>query len=202
MRPKVVITHWVHPEVIALLETTAEVCANPGRNTATREKVIEYCCDADALMAFMPDIVDAAFLDACPRLKIVAAALKGFDNFDVAELQRRGIWFTVVPDLLTAPTAELAVGLLIGLTRKILAGDELVRSGLFRGWRPELYGVGLSGRSAGILGMGALGLALAKRLAGFELQLYYYDPRRLNEVDERRLLLNYQPLPELLGAAD
>jgi phosphonate dehydrogenase len=202
MRPKVVVTHPVHTQVIALLETVAEVCANPNRKSPPREQVIEHCRDADALLAFMPDIVDAAFLDACPRLKIVAAALKGFDNFDVAELRRRNIWFTMVPDLLTAPSAELAVALLLGITRKILAGDEFVRSGQFRGWRPELYGAGLSGRSAGIIGMGAIGRALAKRLAGFEMEVAYYDPRRLNESEERRLALNHLSLAELLASAD
>ena len=64
-------------------------------------------------MVFMPDSLDDAFLAECPRLKIVAAALKGFDNFDVAACTRRGIWFTIVPDLLTEPTAELALGLLL-----------------------------------------------------------------------------------------
>ena len=88
----------------------------------------------------MPDRVDAAFLDACPRLKIVAGALKGCDNFDAEACAARGVWLTVVPDLLSAPTAELLATLFLGLTRNVRRGDELVRSGKFAGWRPVLYG--------------------------------------------------------------
>ena len=202
MRPKVVVTHWVHPEVIALLENAADVCANPTRKTPDREQIIEYARDADALMVFMPDIVDKAFLDHCPKLKIVAAALKGFDNFDLAELRRRGIWFTMVPDLLTNPTAELAVGLLLGLTRKILPGDDFVRSGSFRGWRPELYGSGLYGRAAAIIGMGAIGRAVAKRLAPFEMHLEYCDPAPLPESFESTCGLTRREFPDILKTAD
>ena len=74
-KPKVVLTHWVHPEIIELLREKAEVVANPGRKTLPREVLLERAKDADALMAFMPDCIDEAFLKACPRLKIIAAAL-------------------------------------------------------------------------------------------------------------------------------
>ena len=115
-KPKVVLTHWVHPEIIELLREKAEVVANPGRKTLPREVLLERAKDADALMAFMPDCIDEAFLKACPRLKIIAAALKGFDNFDVDACTRHGVWLTIAPDLLTIPTAELTVGLVLGMT--------------------------------------------------------------------------------------
>ena len=123
----------------------------------------------------MPDTVDDAFLAACPRLQIVSAALKGFDNFDVAACTRRGVWFTIVPDLLTEPTADLAVGLLLALTRNIFAGDREVRSGRFAGWRPGLYGAGMTGATAGIVGFGQLGRALARRLVAFGAQVVWHD---------------------------
>ena len=154
-KPKVVLTHWVHPEIIELLREKAEVVANPGRKTLPREVLLERAKDADALMAFMPDCIDEAFLKACPRLKIIAAALKGFDNFDVDACTRHGVWLTIAPDLLTIPTAELTVGLVLGITRNMLEGDRHIRSGQFAGWRPELYGLGLYGRTAGIVGLGA-----------------------------------------------
>ena len=130
-KPRVVLTHWVHPEVIELLSGSAEVVPNESRATLPREEIIRRCQGARGLMVFMPDAVDAAFLQACPDLKIVAAALKGYDNFDVAACTRRGVWFTIVPDLLSEVTAELALGLLLGLTRHILAGDRFIRSGEF-----------------------------------------------------------------------
>jgi phosphonate dehydrogenase len=201
-RPHVVITHWVHPEVVEFLSERCQVSANPTRKTRLRGEVLRMAKNADALMAFMPDIVDEQFLNACPRLKVVAAALKGYDNFDVPAMTRRGIWFTIVPDLLTAPTAELAVALLLGLTRRVLEGDEFVRGGDFRGWRPELYGADLSERLLGIVGMGAVGRAIALRLAGFGMEIHYYDSRRLRQSEEIDLGLNYLPLDELLSLSD
>ena len=133
-KPKVVLTHWVHPEIIELLREKAEVVANPGRKTLPREVLLERAKDADALMAFMPDCIDETFLKACPRLKIIGAALKGFDNFDVDACTRHGVWLTIAPDLLTIPTAELTVGLVLGITRNMLEGDRHIRSGQFAGW--------------------------------------------------------------------
>ena len=135
-KPHVLVTHWVHPEVIDFLEQHAHVTANQTRLSWPRDVVQRIAADSDALMAFMPDSIDDAFLAECPRLRIVSAALKGADNFDIAACTRRGVWFSVVPDLLTVPTAELALGLMIALGRKLLAGDDHVRSGDFAGWRP------------------------------------------------------------------
>jgi phosphonate dehydrogenase len=153
-------------------------------------------------MVFMPDSIDDAFLAACPRLKIVAAALKGYDNFDVAACTRRGIWFSIVPDLLTVPTAELAIGLLLGLTRNLLEGDRRIRSGGFQGWRPELYGIGLAGRRLGIIGMGAVGCAIAKRLTGFGMALAYHDKIALDDAQELAMGVQRVTLDELLAGSD
>jgi phosphonate dehydrogenase len=123
-RPRVVITQRVFPETVELLAPHAEVIVGA------------LLHDADALMVFMPDSLDETFLRECPNLQIVAAALKGCDNFDVEACTRLGVWFTIVPDLLTEPTAELALALMLGLARNVLAGDRLIRSGDFQGWRP------------------------------------------------------------------
>lgn len=200
--PRVVITHWVHPEVIGFLNQECRVIPNDTRDTLPRQEILRRCQGAQALMVFMPDSLDEAFLDACPDLEIVAAALKGYDNFDVAACTRRGVWFTIVPDLLSVPTAELALGLLLGLTRHLLAGDRFVRTGKFSGWRPELYGAGLTGGTLGIVGLGGLGQALAQRLLGFDLKVIYSDPRPLPEDEERVLRLTRVALPELLSRSD
>lgn len=202
MKPKVVITHWVHPEIIDMLQAVAEVVPNTTRDTLPRGEVLRRAQDADALMAFMPDSIDGAFLDACPKLRIVGAALKGYDNFDVDACTRRGIWFSIVPDLLTIPTAELTIGLLLGLTRHILQGDRRIRSGTFQGWRPELYGCGLTGRTVGIIGMGAVGRAIAQRLAGFDMRLVYCDQRPLDAELERAWGARRVTLEELLASSD
>src|SRR5215471_9802066 len=170
-RPLVVVTHQIHEPVKELLTSKCAVIVNDSAESWPRERVLHSAREADALMLFMPDSVDEQFLQRCPRLKIIAAALKGYDNFDLEACTRRGIWFTIAPDLLTAPTAELALGLVLGITRNISAGDRLVRSGRFQGWRPVLFGSGLQGRTVGIVGMGKLGCRLAQLLSGFEVKI-------------------------------
>jgi phosphonate dehydrogenase len=200
--PKVVLTHWVHDEVIRLLERSCFVVPNTGRSTLPRDEVLRRCSDADAVMVFMPDRVDEEFLSHCPSLKVIGAALKGYDNIDVTACERYGVRFSIVKDLLTDPTAELAVALLLAMGRNLLPGDRMVRSGEFHGWRPVLYGKGLSGSTVGIIGMGAIGRAVAKRLQGFGCRLVYSDPLRLEPDVETGLCLTPCHLKELLSESD
>lgn len=177
MKPLVVVTQRIHREIAGLLAAQADLVVNESLDPWPRPDLIERARDAEALLVFMPDSIDDDFLSACPRLKIVAAALKGIDNFDVHSCTRRGIWFTIVPDLLTEPTAELGLALLLGLARNVPAGDRRVRGGEFQGWRPLLYGAGLRGSTVGIVGFGQVGRALARMLAGFDCRVLYCDSR-------------------------
>src|SRR5919197_2841618 len=133
--------------------------------------------EARGLMVCMADRVDEELLARFPRLLVVAGVLKGSDNIDVAACARRGVWVTVLDDLLTAPTAELVVGLMVAVMRRVREGDELVRSGGFRGWRPYLYGRGLAGAAVGLVGKGRLGQAVAQRVQAFDARVVYCDPR-------------------------
>jgi phosphonate dehydrogenase len=144
--------------------------------------------------------VHEELLAACPRLKVVAGALKGADNIDVTACTRRGVWVTVVPDLLTAPTAELAVALLLGLARNVAPGDARVRGADFDGWRPTLYGRTLDGATAGIVGLGAVGRAIAERLAGFGCRVLGHDPHPGDAG--RAMVPENVPLDALLAASD
>ncbi|RTZ41582.1 hydroxyacid dehydrogenase [Candidimonas sp. SYP-B2681] len=202
MKPNVVLTHWVHPEIITTLEAVANVTANTTYDTLSRDEILARSADADALMVFMPDSIDEQFLAACPKLKIVSAALKGYDNFDVQACTRRGIWFSIVSDLLTIPTAELTIGLLLGLTRHLAEGDRRIRRGGFRGWRPELYGTGLTGRTVGIIGMGAVGRAIAQRLSSFDMNIVYCDNIPLPDDQSQAWGARQVDLGELLATSD
>ena len=202
MKPKVVVSNWVHPEVLEGLSDHCRVVPNPEPEPFPEAVLREHCRDADGLIAFMTDRVDGAFLDHCPRLRIVACALKGHDNFDVEACSARGVWVSIVPDLLTAPTAELAVGSMIALSRHLRAGDAHVRSGAFAGWRPRFYGASIDGATVGIVGAGAIGLAIARRLQGFGCRLLYHDRRRLQPEWEAALRLRSTPLSDLLPESD
>jgi phosphonate dehydrogenase len=202
MKPKVVITQPVHQEVVELLEQKCEVILNNALNTLGCDEILRRAKYADGIMVFMSDRVDDKFLQLCPKLKIVAAALKGYDNFDVKSCTRRGVWFTTVPDLLTAPTAELTVGLLIALSRNMSNGDRFIRTSRFNGWRPNFYGTGLSGRNLGIVGMGALGQAIAKRLSSFDMSISYADPIPVTEQKEVSWGMNFVSLDQVLSKSD
>jgi phosphonate dehydrogenase len=202
MKPRVVLTHRVHPEVLADLSPHCEVLANETPETLERSELMRRMRDADAMMAFMPDWIDAGFLAACPRLKVIGAALKGSDNFDVDACTARGVWLTRVPDLLTEPTAELAIALALGVARRVRAADAWVRSGRYGGWRPELYGLGIAGSTLGIVGLGAIGRALAARLRGWGARLLYTERALLLPSEEQALGVQRASLAELLAQAD
>ncbi len=201
VKPCVVITHKVHEEVLDFLGDHFEVVANQTAESLAPEEVLHRVSTADAMMAFMPDRVDADFLAACPKLKIIGAALKGYDNFDAAACEARGVWLSFVPDLLTVPTAELAIGLTVALTRKLMQADAKVRSGTFAGWRPEFYGLGICGSNVGIVGAGAIGQALARRLSGWGATLLYTD-RTPVPAAEVRYGIVWRSLEALLSEAD
>jgi len=176
--PRIVVTNPIFPEVEKRLRERGDVIVNDRGVPWSRDELADRLRDAEALMAFMTDAIDGALVDGSPRLRIVACALKGYDNFDVEACSRAGIRVTVVPDLLTIPTAELAVALTLGLNRNLLAGDERVRAG-FAGWRAVLYGCGLHGATIGIAGLGGVGLAIAERLKGFGAELRGFDRRSI-----------------------
>lgn len=201
-KPKVVITHRVHGAVRQLLSPHCDVLANDGAESWPRDRLLEAARDADALVVFMPDKIDEDFLAGCPKLRVIAAALKGYDNIDVEACTRRGIFVAIVPDLLSQATAELALALMLGLVRNVTPGDRLVRSGRFRGWRPVLYGGSLAGRTIGILGMGKVGQALVRLLAGFSARIIYCDPIKMSPVQEAFLGMGRADLQQVLAQSD
>ncbi len=154
-RPRVVVTHWVHPEVASYL---ASFCApvlpgTPGQ-VFPPATVARLAAGAAGLITGMADQVDEAFLAGCPRLRVISATLKGYDNFDASACARHGVWLAILPDLLTAPTPELAVGLIIGVMRRVAEADREMRQGAFAGWRPRLYGPAWTAPPPGSWGWG------------------------------------------------
>ena len=202
MLNRVVITHWVHPQIVHFLSHDFEVVPNMSRISLPYEEVLRRARTAHAVMSFMPDRIDRSFLDRCPDLRVIAGVFKGRDNVDVEACTEHGVWFTVVKDLLTVPTAELAVALLLALTRNVAAGDRLMRRGTFEGWRPILYGRGISASTIGIVGMGAVGRALACRLAPFEARVIYHDPVPVARQQKRSLPARPAALDDLLAESD
>lgn len=175
---RIVVSQPVHAQVLSRLQAAGQVVMNPGPDPWSAEDLAAHLREADAWMAFMTDRVDAAVLAQAPRLRTVACALKGYDNFDLAACERAGVRVSFVPDLLTEPTAELAIGLAIAAARHVLEGDRRVRAG-YAGWRPALYGTGLHGSTVAVVGLGAVGRAVVDRLQGFGCaEILGVDPER------------------------
>lgn len=190
MRPKILVTNWAHAPTLQQLRLLGDVDVNESRSPWPAEEVMRRAEKVDAILAFMTDCIDTRFLARCGRLRVVACALKGYDNFDMQACSAAGIWVSIVPDLLTEPTAELAIGLAIGLGRNIRDGDALVRSGQFEGWRPVLYGTGLDDSVVAIVGLGRVGRAVAQRLSGFGCRMLGVDPSAEAPPDMIKVDLN------------
>jgi phosphonate dehydrogenase len=198
----IVVSHRVFPETLAALAEIGKVCAPNPRQQFAKFQLGKLAKDADAFLAFMPDVVDDAWLSSAPKLRVIAAALKGYDNFDLDACTRRGVWVSNVPDLLTAPTSELTIGLMISLARKIRDGDGRIRKNRHSKWQPDLYGKGICGSTVGLIGMGMIGTAITERLQGFGATLLYFETKVLQKDLETRLKLTRCALPELLARSD
>lgn len=197
MKPTIVVTQPIHADVVQRLQQVGHVVMNHGPEPWGHEELQQHLRTAHALMAFMPDRIDAQTLSHAPMLKTIACALKGYDNFDISACQKAGVVISFVPDLLTEPTAELAIGLTIAAARHVIPGDQCMRTGRYAGWRPVLYGRGLHHSVVSVIGLGAVGKAIIDRLMGFGCaELLGVDP--VNQDPRIRLV----PLEEAITRSD
>jgi glyoxylate reductase len=157
--------------------------------------------DAEGLVAvWMP--VPAGLLDAAPRLRIVANTAVGYDNVDVAECTARGVQVTNTPGVLTDATADVAFGLLLAVTRRLVEGDRLIRFGSFPLGFGQMLGTGLQGRRLGVVGMGEIGRAVAQRGRAFGMEVVYHNRAPVAAEHETALGARWVALHELLETSD
>jgi len=175
----------------------------PHDRPASREELLEAASQADALAVTLTERVDADVLNRAPRLKVIAVYAVGYDNVDVTAATRRGIVVTNTPDVLTETTADLAWALILAVTRRIPEADRLVREGRWEGWAPtQLLGADVSGKTLGVIGMGRIGRAVARRAVGFGMAVLYHTRHPLRHDEELVLHAKSLPLPQVLQAAD
>ncbi len=158
---------------------------------------------ATALVPLLIHRVDADLLDRAPGLRIVANVAVGYDNVDVAAATERAVVVTNTPDVLTEATADLAWALMLGLARELIPNDRYLREGRYRRWLPgALLGADVYGRTLGIVGLGRIGQAVARRAKGFGMRTLYHQPRRLDPALEESLDVRWETLEALLAESD
>ena len=164
---------------------------------ATLEKI-----SPDGLISMLSDKIDAGTLAKMPNLKVISNYAVGFNNIDLAYCREHGITVTNTPGVLTDSTADIAILLMLMTSRRAGESEKYAREGKFTGWAPELFlGKSLAGKKFGVLGMGRIGLATAKRAKAFGLDIIYWSRRR-NENAERELGAKYCEFAEVLKECD
>ncbi len=170
----------------------------------SREVLLQRVAGCHGVLSLLTEKIDAHLMDAAgPQLKVISNFAVGFNNIDVAEATLRGIRVGNTPDVLTEATADMAFALLISASRRIVEGQDAIRRGMWKTWEPlEHIGVDLLGKTIGIVGMGRIGMALARRChGGWGMRVLYHDKFR-NETAERELAAKAVDFETLLAEAD
>lgn len=200
---KVLVAGEIPQKGLDLLVEKHEVEVFPGEKLISEDELKERIKGKDALLSLLSTPVTKDIIDLAPSLKIIANYGAGFNNIDFEYAASKGIPTTNTPFASTAATADLTIGLLLAAARRVVEGDEVCRTVGFNGWAPLYFrGREVSGKTIGIVGFGQIGQAVAKRAAGFDLNVLYYSPHRKSEEIEWALNAKYVPLDELISQSD
>lgn len=202
MKPKVYVTRIIPEKGLEILREAADVKVWQDELPPPREVLLKEVEDVDGLVSLLTDKIDAELFDRAKKLKIVSNYAVGFDNIDLDEATKRGIMATNTPGVLTETTADLAFALLMATARRIVEADKFARAGRWKTWGPMLMlGQDVYGAKLGLIGLGRIGYAVAKRAKGFDMDVMYYDMFR-NEKAEQELGLKFVELEQLLKESD
>lgn len=202
-KPLVYISRKIPAEAPEMLSAHCRVEINPDDRVLSGPELAEACREADGLLCLLTDRVDRRLLDRASRLKIVANCAVGYDNIDLEACTEKGIYVTNTPGVLTETTADLTWALLLAAARRVVEADAYVRRGEFTSWAPMLFlGREVSDRTLGIIGLGRIGKAVARRAKGFNMPVLYYSKKRKPAGEEEALGVDYRPLEKLLAEAD
>jgi glyoxylate reductase len=202
VKPKVFVTRHLPQVARDELERSCVVEIWDYEYPPRYELIKEKIRDKAGLLCLLTDQIDSALMDAATELKVISQCAVGFDNIDVAAATARGIIVGNTPGVLTDATADFTFTLMLSAARRVVEGMDYVRAGKWETWGLTLLlGQDVYGATLGIIGMGRIGQAVAKRARGFAMRVLYYDQQRLPEV-EQSLGVEYCSLDDLLAEAD
>ncbi len=199
---KVFITGEIPTEGLEMLQEHFEVEVFEGDQLITKDTLLQKVTDVDAIICPLSTNIDKEIIDQAPNLKIIANYGAGFNNIDVKYAREKRIDVTNTPKASTNATADLTIGILLAVSRRIAEGDQLCRTTGFNGWAPLFFrGREVSGKTIGIVGLGEIGSAVARRAKGFDMNILYTGPHRKPE-QEASLEATYVSLDEMLEQSD
>jgi len=203
-KPRILIARAISPEVVERLQQHFEVQSNQQDVVWSPQELAQQLQDKDGVLTTGSQRIDAALLSACPQLRIVANMAVGYNNFDVPAMTAAGVQGTNAPDVLTETTADFGFALLMATARRICESEHYLRAGQWKDWRYDLFaGAEVHGSTLGIIGMGRIGQAIARRGAhGFGMKVIYHNRSRLDAALETECRASYVSKQELLSSAD
>jgi len=202
MARRIFVTWPMEPEARAILERVGTVEASPTEHELPVPELARRVTQCEAIIPMGAHPVPETILAAAPGLRVVAVAAVGYNLIDVAAATRRGILVTNAPGVLTETTADLAWALMLSVARRLPEGDRFVRAGKWSGvYWSQMMGADVHGATLGIVGLGRIGQAIARRAQGFGMRVLYHNRKRDPEA-EQSLGVEYRPKAELLREAD
>jgi glyoxylate reductase len=201
-RPRVYVTRRLPRPAIELLGRHVQTVIWPGELPPPRAVLLKEVAQIDGLLALQTERVDATLHDAAPHLRVISNYAVGSDNIDLAAATRRHIMVTHTPDALTETVADFTMALMLAAARRVIESEQYVKAGRWRTWGPEtLLGRDIYGTTLGLIGLGRVGQAVARRAAGFGMRVCYYSRTRKLDVEHAEGL-SYVSLEELLSGCD
>ncbi len=201
-KPRVFVTRRIQDAGVRLLEGAVEYSIWDSFDPPPREVLLERAKNVEGILTMLSDRIDEEFLSNAPGIKVVSNYAVGYDNIDVPAATRRGVCVTNTPDVLTNATADVAFTLLLAAARRVLEANAFLRSGEWTTWHPNLLlGRDLDGATLGIVGLGKIGQAVAKRALGFGMKVLYAGPNANPDL-EQRLGVERRTLDDLLVESD
>jgi len=202
-KPRVLATRPLFPAAQQILNANCDVQYWTKPERISKQELFELIKDCEGLVCLLTEKVDDELLHAAPKLRIAANVAVGFDNIDVAACTKRGVVATNTPGVLDETTADFAWTLMMAVARRIGEGEQLARSGNWKGWDlDQLVGTDVWGKTLGLVGFGRIGRALARRAAGFQMKVIYSDAIRAPLDVEKELKAEHRDFNTLLAEAD
>jgi glyoxylate reductase len=200
---KVVVAARLPGRIDEILAGHEVVWPAAGQAQMARAQLVDELRDAEGLLALLSLRIDDALLDGAPKLRVVANYAVGYDNVELAATVRRGVVVTNTPGVLTEATADLTLALMLAAARRLGEGAAMIGEGRWHGWEPEqLPALDLGGAQLGIVGLGRIGQAVARRARGFGLRIVYAQSRRAAPEVEAALEARMMPLDQLVATSD